>query len=185
MKRAIGRRHSSLVDSFPLIVLIVAVVVATALSVVSVLAMLRSWHRVRSAALAEPGALPTAGFGPPPARPKRSRWTFAAYGLAVILAAPAAYYAVVVLSAHTDRPRADRERGFALPFIGLQSPRGVAVDAKGNVYVADNTDSRVFELMTGSNTQTVLPFTGLHEPTGVAWMPLATSTCPTSSTAGC
>jgi serine/threonine-protein kinase len=73
-----------------------------------------------------------------------------------------------VLSTPTDRPRADRERGFALPFIGLQSPRGVAVDAKGNVYVAGNTDSRVFELMAGSNTQTVLPFTGLHEPTGVA-----------------
>jgi hypothetical protein len=129
------------VDSFPLIVLIVAVVVGSAFSVLSVLMLLRSWRRVRSAAFAEPGALPTAGFGPPPARRKRSRWTFAAYGLAVVLAAPAAHYAIVVLSTHTDRPRADRERGFALPFTGLHEPTGVAMDAIGNVYVSDVVDA--------------------------------------------
>ena len=55
----------------------------------------------------------------------------------------------------------DRERQFALPFTGLRLPHGVAVDAAGNVYVADTHTNRVVKLAAGSNTQTVLPFTGL------------------------
>jgi serine/threonine protein kinase, bacterial len=60
-----------------------------------------------------------------------------------------------------------------LPFTGLSSLRGVAVDAAGNVYVVDNVyvdsgSSRVVKLAAGSSTQTVLPFTGLKDPWGVA-----------------
>jgi serine/threonine-protein kinase len=56
----------------------------------------------------------------------------------------------------------------ALPFTGLNDPRGVAVDAAGNVYVSDNDNNRVVRLSAGSNTQSDLPFTGIERPIGVA-----------------
>jgi sugar lactone lactonase YvrE len=43
----------------------------------------------------------------------------------------------------------------------------VAVDAAGNLYVADSGTNRVLKLAAGSSTQTTLPFTGLNLPTGV------------------
>jgi sugar lactone lactonase YvrE len=65
-----------------------------------------------------------------------------------------------------------------LPVTGLKHPQAVAVDAAGNVYVADNgnvidvangtTDVVVVKLAAGSNTQTVLPFTGLQYTRDVA-----------------
>ena len=64
-----------------------------------------------------------------------------------------------------------------LPFTDLGAPWAVAVDAAGTVYVADDgtrvgqgADSRprVVKLAAGSNTQTVLPFTGLGGANGVA-----------------
>jgi serine/threonine protein kinase, bacterial len=55
-----------------------------------------------------------------------------------------------------------------LPFTGLSGPAGVAVDAAGNLYLADSRNSRVLKLAAGSSTQAVLPFTGLNFPTGVA-----------------
>jgi serine/threonine protein kinase, bacterial len=44
----------------------------------------------------------------------------------------------------------------------------VAVDAAGNVYVADSDNKRVLKLAAGSNTATALPFTGLTHPNAVA-----------------
>jgi serine/threonine protein kinase, bacterial len=44
----------------------------------------------------------------------------------------------------------------------------MAVDAAGDVYVADEFNNRVLKLAAGSGTPTVLPFTGLHLPTHVA-----------------
>jgi DNA-binding beta-propeller fold protein YncE len=70
-------------------------------------------------------------------------------------------------SPHNGQLPANREREFALPFTGLHEPRGVAVDAAGNVYVADSANNRVLKLAAGSSTQTVLPFTGLNLSTGV------------------
>ena len=61
-----------------------------------------------------------------------------------------------------------------LPFTDRKGPRGVAVDAAGNLYVtvgpsADNVnDGRVVKLAAGSNTPTMLPFIGLSYPNGVA-----------------
>ena len=40
--------------------------------------------------------------------------------------------------------------------------------APGSVYVADRGNNRVLKLAAGSNTPTVLPFTGLNNPDGVA-----------------
>ena len=58
-----------------------------------------------------------------------------------------------------------------LPFTGLDSPKGVAVDTAGSVYVCDGqptTPGRVLKLAAGATTQTELPFTDLKEPTGAA-----------------
>ena len=55
-----------------------------------------------------------------------------------------------------------------LPFTGLSGPKGVAVDAAGNLYVVDPGNNRVLKLPAGSATETALPFTGLKEPYDVA-----------------
>jgi serine/threonine-protein kinase len=44
----------------------------------------------------------------------------------------------------------------------------VAVDKDGSVYVADTGNNRVLKLARGSTSQTVLPFTGLRDPSGLA-----------------
>ncbi|MDT5233975.1 MAG: hypothetical protein QOI39_4475 [Mycobacterium sp.] len=40
-----------------------------------------------------------------------------------------------------------------LPFAGLNSPAGVAVDAAGDVYVSDRGNNRVLKLPVGSSTR--------------------------------
>ena len=56
----------------------------------------------------------------------------------------------------------------ALPFSGVSLPTGVAVDAAGNVYVADMGNDQVLKLAPGASTPTSLPFTGLKNPQNVA-----------------
>lgn len=56
----------------------------------------------------------------------------------------------------------------ALPFTGLSQPGGLAVDAAGNVYVADTGNARVVELDAGGTVQRVLPFSGLQAPNALA-----------------
>ncbi|BCI85152.1 hypothetical protein NIIDMKKI_03580 [Mycobacterium kansasii] len=54
-----------------------------------------------------------------------------------------------------------------LPFE-VGDPDGVAVDGKGDVYVADSSNNRVLKLPAGSDRQSELPFTGLNRPAGLA-----------------
>ncbi len=101
----------------------------------------------------------------PPAWPKRKLTIFA-----LIFVATAVIVAITVVALgarYRSQLRPNREHEFALPFTGLHDPRGVAVDAAGNVYVADAGNNQVLKLAAGSSTQTVLPFTGLQLSTGI------------------
>jgi DNA-binding beta-propeller fold protein YncE len=55
-----------------------------------------------------------------------------------------------------------------VPFTGLSDPSGVAVDAAGNVYVADSGNNRVVKLAPESGAQQVVGFTGLNMPYDMA-----------------
>jgi streptogramin lyase len=116
---------------------------------------------------AGPGAPgPAAPGGTPLARPKRKLWVYGVIIAAVMfVVAPAMMFvASSIWNSHQSKEnqlKADREKPFALPFTDLRAPHGVAVDAAGNVYVSDTHAHRVVKLAAGTNTQTVLPFTGL------------------------
>jgi DNA-binding beta-propeller fold protein YncE len=58
-------------------------------------------------------------------------------------------------------------RPTALSITGLRNPEGVAVDAAGDVYVADH-GNRVVRWSAASSNQSVLAFTGLNQPGAVA-----------------
>ncbi len=58
-----------------------------------------------------------------------------------------------------------------LPFNGLFEPKGIAVDADGDVFVVNSGDDEVVGLSKtsgGYSPQSALPFTGLSAPDGVA-----------------
>ena len=72
----------------------------------------------------------------------------------------------LALGRNQPAPTSSAPRGptqTVLPFTGLSSPQGVAVDTAGSVYVVDYRNNRVVKLAAGSTTQDVLPFTGLNE----------------------
>jgi DNA-binding beta-propeller fold protein YncE len=58
----------------------------------------------------------------------------------------------------------------AIPASGISAPYGVAVDAGGNVYIADTEGNQVVKeaLSSGSYTQTAIPTSGLSGPAGIA-----------------
>ena len=62
---------------------------------------------------------------------------------------------------------ADAATPIELPFTGLASPHGIAVDRAGTIYVTDRGNNRVV-LMTADRTQRVLGLDGLAEPGGIA-----------------
>ena len=51
---------------------------------------------------------------------------------------------------------------------GLNHPQGVAVDGKGNVYIADTSNNAIKEWLVASNSVTTLVSSGLNTPTGLA-----------------
>jgi serine/threonine protein kinase, bacterial len=128
----------------------------------------------------------TSGATPPPADPpspvhgsaavrgKRPPWILiGAVALVVVLVVGG--LGAWLLLRHTHQPQQ-----VVLPFTGVREPYGVAVDAAGNVYIADANNAagnvypvdanynRVLKLPAGSTTQIELPFNGLKNPSGVA-----------------
>ena len=55
-----------------------------------------------------------------------------------------------------------------LPFAGLMGPKSVVVDAAGNVYVTDSSNTPVRKMPARSDVEVKLPITGLKDPTGIA-----------------
>jgi serine/threonine protein kinase, bacterial len=116
--------------------------------------------------------------GPPPdltrAAPqsgrKRKRWIVAgAAALLLVSAIGVAGYLGTRPSSASSKPVSGQT---VLPFNGIDfrlSPGGVALDKAGDVFVtSEGMYGRVVELPAGSSTPTVLPFSGLYQPQGLA-----------------
>jgi serine/threonine protein kinase, bacterial len=105
--------------------------------------------------------------GTPPRRDRRKLWMLIG-AVVILLVAVFAY----VIRPHHGGPAAEVCGQNVLPFNGLNfrlSPGGVAVDSAGAVYVTNQgMYGRVVKLTPGSDTPTVLPFTGLYQPQAVA-----------------
>ncbi|MCV7009211.1 serine/threonine-protein kinase PknD [Mycobacterium gordonae] len=115
-----------------------------------------------------PDPAPTSGAR---AKPRRKRmWVpIGATALVVIIG-------VIVVVGHLLKPKpqpaASAPGQTIVPMTGLGfpfSPGGVALDNTGSVYVtSQGMYGRVVKLADGSSTPTVLPFTGLYQPQGLA-----------------
>ncbi|MGA8331339.1 MAG: serine/threonine-protein kinase PknD [Mycobacterium sp.] len=125
-------------------------------------------HPVNASNGVPAGAYPQPDFRPssPPRRNRRKVWMLIG-AVAVLLVAVFGY----VVRPHGG-PATDACGQNVLPFNGLNfrlSPGGVAVDSSGAVYVTNQgMYGRVVKLTPGSDTPTVLPFTGLYQPQAVA-----------------
>ncbi|OBH46903.1 serine/threonine-protein kinase PknD [Mycobacterium mantenii] len=113
---------------------------------------------------------PGPDFGRPvvPDDGKRRQWIIVS---AIALVALVAFVVAVIgyLSAQPSTPASGQS---VLPFNGIDfrlSPGGVALNKAGDVFVTNQgMYGRVVELASGSSTATVLPFTGLYQPQGLA-----------------
>src|ERR1700761_8336721 len=90
--------------------------------------------------------------------------------ITIIGAVIAAVLGVIELVRSPTSPskRVDYSEQTVLPLSGLHDPTSVAVDDKGDIYVADTGNRRVLKLARGSTGQTQLPFTGLQNLTALA-----------------
>jgi serine/threonine-protein kinase len=61
-----------------------------------------------------------------------------------------------------------RTQGMTVAATGLKEPKGVAVAANGDIYIAETGNNQVLKLAAGATSPTPLPFTGLSEPEAVA-----------------
>jgi serine/threonine protein kinase, bacterial len=101
---------------------------------------------------------------------KRKRWIIAG---AVVLLVVSAIATTGYLETRPSAASKQQASGQTeLPFTGIDfrlSPGGVALDKAGDVYVtSEGMYGRVVELAPGSSTPTVLPFSGLYQPQGLA-----------------
>jgi serine/threonine-protein kinase len=98
------------------------------------------------------------GDGAAPTKPARPRRNVILAALALVGVIALVTVVVIVIVGHqTSSPHQ-----VVLPFTGLNTPTGVAVDSAGNVYATDPYNNRVVKLAAGTTTQTVLPFTDLN-----------------------
>jgi serine/threonine protein kinase, bacterial len=109
-----------------------------------------------------------AGAGASKTRHNRKRILAGAAALVVVVAIGVAGYLVT----RGPQPSTSASGVTVLPFTGLDfrlSPGGVAVDSAGSVYVtSEDMFGRVVKLAAGSSAPTVLPFSGLYQPQGLA-----------------
>jgi serine/threonine protein kinase, bacterial len=136
----------------------------------------RRWGAVPAPSSRTASALPPnvaeypdfAGAGASSARRNRKRILIGAAALVVVVAIGVAGYLVT----RGPHPSASASGVTVLPFTGLDfrlSPGGVAVDSAGSVYVtSEDMFGRVVKLAAGSSAPTVLPFSGLYQPQGLA-----------------
>jgi serine/threonine protein kinase, bacterial len=101
---------------------------------------------------------------------KRKRWIIAgAAALALVSGIGVTGYLGTRPSSASSKPVSGQS---VLPFNGIDfrlSPGGVALDKAGDVFVtSEGMYGRVVELPAGSSTPTVLPFSGLYQPQGLA-----------------
>ncbi|OBK29292.1 hypothetical protein A5634_18570 [Mycobacterium asiaticum] len=115
---------------------------------------------MQAAALAETAAASPAT--PTPSRRNRRR-AFAIATAVIVVVAAAALFGINHLPIHS-KSRAQ----VLLPFTGLNGPAGIAVNAKGDVYVVDSGNNRVLELAADSSDPTAVPFASLDHPDDIA-----------------
>jgi serine/threonine protein kinase, bacterial len=101
---------------------------------------------------------------------KRKRWIIAgAAALLLVSAIGVTGYLATRPPSASSKPVSGQT---VLPFNGMNfrlSPGGVALDKAGDVFVtSEGMYGRVVELPAGSSTPTVLPFSGLYQPQGLA-----------------
>jgi serine/threonine-protein kinase len=101
---------------------------------------------------------------------RRRRWMLAGAAVLLVVAAVGTTgYVQTRPSAAAKQPAPGQT---VLPFNGIDfrlSPGGVALDKAGDAYVtSEGMYGRVVELPPGSSNPTVLPFSGLYEPQGLA-----------------
>jgi serine/threonine protein kinase/DNA-binding beta-propeller fold protein YncE len=144
-----------------------AVAARAALTSVSVKAVTPSPATDPSASIQPAASAQTAIASPATAAPSprnRRRAYAIAAALIVVAAVAAASFGLI-----SHLPIPSKARGpILLPFTGLNAPTGIAVDAKGDVYIVDSGNNRVLELAAGSTSQAVVPFTGMDRPDDMA-----------------
>jgi serine/threonine protein kinase, bacterial len=100
---------------------------------------------------------------------KRKLWTLAGAAAVLVIAAIGITGYLGTRPSSASKPVCGQT---VLPFTGIDfrlSPGGVALDKAGDVYVtSEGMYGRVVELTPGSSTPTVLPFSGLYQPQGLA-----------------
>ena len=129
------------------------------------------WPPVRQLSSVGPaGPPPDFTRGAPQFGRKRKLWIIAgAAALLLVSAIGVTGYLGTRPSSASSKPVSGQT---VLPFNGMNfrlSPGGVALDKAGDVFVtSEGMYGRVVELPAGSSTPTVLPFSGLYQPQGLA-----------------
>ena len=99
---------------------------------------------------------------------RRAKIALAVGVLAVVVIAAAASIIAVVSHRASEKHAVSYSSQVVLPFTQLKIPVGVAVDAAGNSYVADNYTNNVWKLPKGAEAPILLPFKDIKNPGGVA-----------------